>query len=111
MIQLSRCCCSCTRHIINVHRFNIAFLATTEGPQDDLAPHHAIHASGWKGRVVTTYRPDSVIDVEHEAFAGAMQAFADLTGEDVRWRSRTSQMIVKLADQSPRYMLGVRYRF
>jgi len=35
----------------------------------------------------------------------------NLTGEDVRWRSRTSQMIVKLADQSPRYMLGVRYRF
>jgi len=35
----------------------------------------------------------------------------NLTGEDGRWRSRTSQMIVKLADQSPRYMLGVRYRF
>ncbi|WP_049409707.1 TonB-dependent receptor [Stenotrophomonas geniculata] len=35
----------------------------------------------------------------------------NLTGEDVRWRSRTSQMIVKLADQSPRYMLGVRYKF
>jgi TonB-dependent receptor len=35
----------------------------------------------------------------------------NLTGEDVRWRSRTSQMMVKLADQDPRYMLGVRYRF
>ncbi|WP_204272665.1 glucuronate isomerase, partial [Enterobacter hormaechei] len=23
-------------------RFNIGFLATTEGPQDDLSPHHAI---------------------------------------------------------------------
>lgn len=64
-------------------RFNIEFLATTEGPQDDLSHHHAIHASGWKGRVVTTYRPDAVIDVEHEQFAGAMRTFADLTGEDV----------------------------
>lgn len=64
-------------------RFGIEFLATTEGPQDDLSPHHAIHRSGWKGRVVTTYRPDAVIDVEHEQFAGAMRTFAEVTGEDV----------------------------
>lgn len=64
-------------------RFNIGFLATTEGPQDDLSPHHAIHNSGWEGRVVTTYRPDAVIDVEHEQFAGAMKIFAEKTGEDV----------------------------
>ncbi|HWU96337.1 MAG TPA: glucuronate isomerase, partial [Sphingomonas sp.] len=64
-------------------RFNIGFLATTEGPQDDLSPHHAIHNSGWNGRVVTTYRPDAVIDVEHEQFAGAMKIFAEKTGEDV----------------------------
>jgi len=35
----------------------------------------------------------------------------NLTGEDVRWHARTSEQIVKLADQSPRYMLGVRYKF
>ena len=35
----------------------------------------------------------------------------NLTGEDVRWHARTDQQIVKLADQSPRYMLGVRYKF
>ena len=64
-------------------RFNIDFLATTEGPQDDLSAHHRIRQSGWRGRVVTTYRPDAVIDVEHEAFGPAMQTFAELTGEDV----------------------------
>lgn len=68
-------------------RFGIDFLATTEGAHDDLDAHHRIHASGWKGRVVTTYRPDSVIDVEHEQFAGAMQRFGELTGEDVfQWQ-------------------------
>jgi len=68
-------------------RFRIDFLATTEGAHDDLAHHAAIRASGWQGRVVTTYRPDGVIDVEHEQFAGAMARFADLTGEDVYgWR-------------------------
>lgn len=64
-------------------RFKIDFLATTEGADDPLHHHAAIRQSGWQGRVVTTYRPDSVIDVEHEAFAGAMTALADLTGEDV----------------------------
>ncbi len=64
-------------------RFGIEFLATTEGPQDDLSAHHAIQESGWPGRVVTTYRPDAVIDVEHEQFHGAMRVFAEKTGEDV----------------------------
>ena len=64
-------------------RFRIDFLATTEGAHDDLDAHRRIRASGWNGRVVTTYRPDSVIDVEHEQFAGAMRRFAELTGEDV----------------------------
>lgn len=64
-------------------RFNIEFLATTEGPQDDLSPHHAIRESGWGGRVVTTYRPDAVIDVEHEQFHGALKIFAEKTDEDV----------------------------
>jgi glucuronate isomerase len=64
-------------------RFKIDFLATTEGADDPLEHHAAIRKSGWGGRVVTTYRPDSVIDVEHEAFAGALEAFAGLTGEDV----------------------------
>lgn len=64
-------------------RFGIDFLATTEGAHDDLSAHHRIGASGWGGRVVTTYRPDGVIDVEHEAFKPAMVRFAELTGEDV----------------------------
>ena len=68
-------------------RFNIEFLATTEGADDPLQHHAAIRASGWGGRVVTTYRPDSVIDVEHEAFTGALEKFGELTGEDVHsWR-------------------------
>ena len=64
-------------------RFDIEVLATTEGAEADLAAHRAIRSSGWNGRVITTYRPDSVIDVEHEGFPSAMARFADLTGEDV----------------------------
>jgi glucuronate isomerase len=64
-------------------RFRIDFLATTEGAHDSLDAHRRIRASGWTGRVVTTYRPDGVIDVEHEQFAGALRRFGELTGEDV----------------------------
>ncbi|MFD1787129.1 glucuronate isomerase [Sphingomonas floccifaciens] len=64
-------------------RFGIELLATTEGADDPLEHHAAIRRSGWQGRVVTTYRPDSVIDAEHEAFRPALARFAELTGEDV----------------------------
>jgi glucuronate isomerase len=64
-------------------QFRIDFLATTEGAHDSLDAHHRIQASGWNGRVVTTYRPDGVIDVEHEQFAAALRRFGELTGEDV----------------------------
>ncbi|MDP1631623.1 MAG: glucuronate isomerase [Caulobacter sp.] len=64
-------------------RFNIELLATTEGPQERLVHHHAIRDSGWTGRVVTAYRPDPVIDAEHEQFGPALELFANLTGQDV----------------------------
>ncbi len=64
-------------------RFNIELLATTEGPHEDLVHHEAIRRSGWGGRVVTTYRPDAVIDPEHEEFGPALARFAELSGEDV----------------------------
>jgi glucuronate isomerase len=64
-------------------RFGIEVIATTESPSDDLVHHRAIRASGWSGRVVTAYRPDPVIDCEHEAFRDALAAFAELSGQDV----------------------------
>lgn len=65
-------------------RFNIELIATTEGPTDTLDHHHKVLESGWKGgRVISAYRPDAVIDPEHEQFPTAMRAFAEVTGEDV----------------------------
>jgi glucuronate isomerase len=64
-------------------RFNIELLATTEGAHDSLEHHEAIRRSGWKGRVITTYRPDAVVDPAHEDFADALQRFGEITGEDV----------------------------
>jgi len=35
----------------------------------------------------------------------------NLTGEDVRWHARSVNQMVRLVDQAPRYMVGVRYTF
>ena len=65
-------------------RFNIELLATTEGAHEELNHHATIRASGWAGKVVTTYRPDAVVDPEHEDFRAALKRFGELTGEDVQ---------------------------
>ncbi len=64
-------------------RFGIELLATTEGAHEPLDHHATIRASDWAGRVVTTYRPDAVVDADHEQFHEALALFAALTGEDV----------------------------
>jgi glucuronate isomerase len=80
-------------------RFNIELLATTEGAHEELTHHANIRASGWKGRVVTTYRPDGVIDPEHEDFTTALRRFGDLTGEDVHsWSGYLSAHRLRRAD-------------
>jgi len=63
-------------------RFNIEVLSTTEGALDDLRWHRTIAESGWTGRVVTTYRPDTVIDPEADGFAANIARFGELTGCD-----------------------------
>lgn len=64
-------------------RFNIEVLATTEGALDPLACHAMIRASGWHGRVITSYRPDQVTDPEHDEFASSIERFGEISGEDV----------------------------
>jgi len=64
-------------------RFNIELIATTESPLDPLQHHAEIRESGWRGRVITAYRPDPVVDPEHEQFPDALRSFGEITGEDV----------------------------
>ncbi|MCY0154606.1 glucuronate isomerase [Hoeflea alexandrii] len=62
-------------------RFNIEAIATTESPLDDLRWHRMIRDSGWKGRVVTAYRPDPVVDPEFAGFSDNVAQLGALTGE------------------------------
>ena len=63
-------------------RFNISCLATTESPLDDLRWHQQIRDSGWSGRVITTYRPDDVVDPDYEGFSNNVMTLGEITGED-----------------------------
>lgn len=63
-------------------RFKIEALATTEGALDDLKWHADIQNSGWPGRVITTYRPDAIIDPDFEGFSANIDALGARTGED-----------------------------
>jgi len=63
-------------------RFNIEVLATTESPLDPLAHHQKIRDSGWRGRVVTAYRPDPVADPDFDGFATNVGQLGALANEN-----------------------------
>ncbi|MGI4830260.1 MAG: glucuronate isomerase [Janthinobacterium lividum] len=63
-------------------RFRIEVLATTDSPLDPLADHTAIRGSGWPGRVLPTFRPDSVVDPDLPAFRENLSKLGEQTGED-----------------------------
>ncbi|MFC6644082.1 glucuronate isomerase [Granulicella cerasi] len=64
-------------------RFKLEVLATTDAAVDTLEHHQKIKASGWKGRVLPTFRPDAVIDVEFAGFRENLQKLGEVSGEDV----------------------------
>jgi glucuronate isomerase len=63
-------------------RFRIEVLATTDSPLDSLADHVAIRESGWGGRVLPTFRPDSVVDPEFAGFSENVAKLGEQAGED-----------------------------
>jgi len=63
--------------------FNIEVLATTDTATDSLEFHKKIKASGWKGRVVPTFRPDAVVDAEYLGFKENLEKLGEVSGEDV----------------------------
>ena len=70
-----------------LERFKIEVLATTDSPLDTLDDHKEIRTSGWKGRILPTFRPDAVVDPAFSGFAENVAALGHLTGENAAsWR-------------------------
>ena len=57
-------------------RFGIEVLATTDKAGDKLEHHRAIRQSGWKGRVIPTFRPDAVFQIAAPGWRAELDAFA-----------------------------------
>jgi glucuronate isomerase len=57
-------------------------LTTTESPLDSLQHHRTIKSSGWNGTVLTSYRPDPVIDPEFRGFRDNIGSLGELADED-----------------------------
>ena len=63
-------------------RFRLEVLATTDSPLDSLAHHQAIRASYFKGRILPTFRPDSVVDPDSPGFQKNVARLGQMTDED-----------------------------
>ena len=64
-------------------RFNIELLATTDGALAPLDDHKSVSDSEWAGRIIPTFRPDSVINPTHQHFCNDVKALGELTNTDV----------------------------
>ena len=63
-------------------RFNIEVIATTESALDPLTHHRKLDAMPYARRVITTFRPDDVVNPDREGFARNVAALGELTGQD-----------------------------
>jgi len=63
-------------------KFNIELIATTEGAVNSLKHHAALKGTGYEKRVITTFRPDDVIDADRADFLSNIKKLAEQTGKD-----------------------------
>ena len=65
-------------------RFNIEVMATTDAATDTLPYHAALIKSGWKGRIVPTFRPDGVVNIDILGWRQNIDALSQVTSIDVK---------------------------
>lgn len=65
-------------------RFSIEVLATTDAATDTLNHHAAIRESGWHGRIIPTFRPDAVVNLDHHGWRENIDLLSDVSGVTVR---------------------------
>ena len=64
-------------------RFNIEVLCTTDAATDTLEHHQAIRASGWNGRILPTFRPDNVVNLDTRNWLEHIAALEAVSGLDI----------------------------
>jgi glucuronate isomerase len=64
-------------------RFNIEVLTTTDPATSRLEHHKVIQASGWGGRILPTFRPDAVVNLENPAWRQEIERLAEVSGVEI----------------------------
>ena len=62
--------------------FKMEVLATTDAATDPLTDIQALRAGHWKGRIIPTFRPDSVVDPEFAGFLENIDKLGQISNED-----------------------------
>ena len=65
-------------------RFNVEALTTTDAATSSLAAHSAIRQSGWSGRILPTFRPDAVVNLDMDGWRQEIDILSQVSGVDVR---------------------------
>ncbi len=65
-------------------QFNIEVLCTTDAATDTLEHHRAIRESGWGGRILPTFRPDAVVNLDAPGWRENIETLSAVSGVDVR---------------------------
>lgn len=64
-------------------QFNIEVLCTTDAATDTLEHHRAIRESGWQGRILPTFRPDAVVNIDTPGWRAQIAALSRVTGVEI----------------------------
>lgn len=64
-------------------RFGIEVIATTDPAWSDLAHHRALAAEGYADRIVPTFRPDALLQLERGGWRADLDLLSDASGVEV----------------------------
>lgn len=64
-------------------RFNIEILSTTDGAADSLEYHQILHDSEWNGRMIPTFRPDSLFNIGAPGWKNEIETLHRVTDIDI----------------------------
>lgn len=64
-------------------RFNIEVLCTTDAATDTLEAHRKIRESGWHGRILPTFRPDAVTNIDARGWKTNIEKLERVTSRSI----------------------------
>lgn len=74
-------------------RFNIEVLATTDAATDTLEHHRKIRESGWTGRVIPTFRPDGIVNIDRPDWRENIKTLGEICGFEISSRRKLIRAI------------------